>query len=132
MKYAVLVVGILLTMIITSLYADTIPEEARNALSEGVEIIKKAKGVRDYLEAEERFEKALAHAPQWADAYYNLAILAEELGKEVKAVKSYEKYLELSGDPAERNEILANMERLKKARQIKKRDWTSRYKPYWP
>ncbi len=120
MKHLVFVIGILVIILAIPIHAQTIPEEAKKLLSEGIEIIEKAKGFRNYLDAEEKFEKAVVLAPEWADVYYNLALVSEELGKEVKAIKSYQRYLELSKDPPDKAEVLANIERLKRAKDVKR------------
>ncbi len=108
------------TIFALPLYANTVSEEAKKSFSEGIEIIKRAVGYRDYLDAEEKFEKAVSLAPTWAEPYYNLALVCEELGKEVKAIKSYKKYLEFAKDTSDRAEVEFNIEKLKKSRHMKK------------
>ena len=95
--------------------------EAKQHLIKGQNIIEQAKSPRDYIAAEEEFEKAKDAAPNWADPYYNSALIAEELGREVKAIRCYEKYLQITGNPTDKNEVLQTIERLKKAREIKKK-----------
>lgn len=120
-SWRVLVAAILLlTIFVLPLYANTVSEEAKKSFSEGIEIIKRAVGYRDYLAAEEKFEKAINLAPTWAEPYYNLALVCEELGKEVKAIKSYKKYLEFAKDASDRAEVESSIEKLKKSRQMKK------------
>lgn len=120
MKGLVYTILTLIVLSVSPLYSETIPDEAKKAISEGADIIEKAKGIRDYLEAEEKFEKAVAIAPLWPEAHYNLAILSEELGKELKAIRAYERYLQLSKDAKDRDEILAHIDKLKMAKRIKK------------
>ncbi|MEW6117797.1 MAG: thioredoxin domain-containing protein [Nitrospirota bacterium] len=98
-----------------------VPEEAKQHILQGKNIIEQARGPLDYLKAQEEFEKAIGIAPEWPDAHYNLALISEELGQEIKAMKSYEKYLQLANTPADKNEVLADIERLKRARETKKK-----------
>lgn len=111
---------LLLNIFALPLYANTPSEEAKKIFSEGIEIIKKTVGYRDYLDAEKKFEEAISLAPTWAEPYYNLALICEEIGKEVKAIKSYKKYLELAKDASDRAEVESSIEKLKKSRQMKK------------
>lgn len=120
-SWRVLVAAILLlTIFALPLYANTVSEEAKKSFSEGIEIIKKAVGYRDFLDAENKIEEAISLAPTWAEPYYNLALICEEIGKEFKAIKSYKKYLEFAKDASDRTEVESSIEKLKKSRQMKK------------
>lgn len=83
--------------------AEIISDEARGYFMKGKKLVESALSPSDFIEAEREFEKATELSPDWAEAYYNLALIASEIGKPVKAVKSFEKYLEITKNPADKN-----------------------------
>ncbi|MGC8867977.1 MAG: thioredoxin domain-containing protein, partial [Elusimicrobiales bacterium] len=52
---------------------------------------------------------------------YNLALISAEIGKPVKAIRSFERYLEITKNPADKSEVLLEISRLKKIRETKRR-----------
>ncbi|MFN3406845.1 MAG: PDZ domain-containing protein [Caldimicrobium sp.] len=102
-------------------YADEISPEARVHFLKGLQAIEKAKSPKDYLVAEEEFEKVIKYSPNWAEGYYNLALVSETLGKEAKAIKNYKKYLDYISDEKEKKEIEKKIKTLTESKLIKKR-----------
>ena len=101
--------------------AQAISNEALEYLEKGKRLVESAKSQRDFIEAEMAFERAVELAPEWSEAHYSLAITSAENDKPVKAIKAYRKYLELTKNPSDRNEVLFEIERLKKIREAKRR-----------
>ncbi len=102
------------------LFADPISAEAKKKFSYAIEIIEKAKGFNDYIDAEERLDEVVTLEPTWAEAYYNLGLVCGEIGKYGKAIKSYQKYLELTKDTALKSEVEVSITRLQRIRQLKR------------
>jgi thioredoxin 1 len=98
-----------------------ISNEAKQHFIKGKKLIETAASPSDFVEAEKEFEKTIELAPNWAEAYYNLALISAEIGKPVKAIKAYERYLEITKNPADKSEVLSEISRLKKIRETKKR-----------
>jgi tetratricopeptide (TPR) repeat protein len=59
-------------------WAATVPKEAQRHFDRGLAAVEMAKTPDDYEEAIEEFRKAQALAPDWADVYYNLALIQEK------------------------------------------------------
>ena len=75
---------------------EAIPEAAQRSLGQGLAIMERAQSPKDYEEAARALEKAVGLAPQWREAYYNLAQAQEAAEKYPEAIKSLRKYLALS------------------------------------
>ena len=73
--------------------APAIPEEADLAFLKGNAFQKEAKDALGYELAISAYRDALRHAPWWADAYYNLSVAQESVGKLDEAVASMKFYL---------------------------------------
>jgi len=101
--------------------AGEISNEAKQHFIKGKKLIETAASPLDFVQAEKEFEKATELAPNWAEAYYNLALTSAEIGKPVKAIKAYQRYLEITKNPADKSEVLSEISRLKKIRETKKR-----------
>lgn len=97
-----------------------VSSEAQAHFLKAFQVIEKAKSPRDYLTAELEFEKAVELSPEWAEAYYNLALVSEVIGKEAKAIKNYKKYMELIFDEEEKQKVLKKIEGLRKLRNLEK------------
>ncbi len=76
-----------------------IPEQARRYFIVGETIVKSAKSPAEEAPAVDSFQKALAIAPWWADAYYDLATAQELAGSYDDAQASLELYI-LTGPDA--------------------------------
>jgi tetratricopeptide (TPR) repeat protein len=70
-----------------------IPEEARQKFVEGNTIAKSAKGPSGQKLAIKRYQEALAIAPWWGDAYYNLGTAQELAGQFDAAKTSFKLYI---------------------------------------
>ena len=64
-------------------------------------------------EAEFAFSNALTHAPQWADAYYNRALVHVALGDRGRAIDDLRKYLELRPQAADEALVRRQIESLR-------------------
>lgn len=102
-------------------YAQTVPDEALEHLAKGKRLVESAKSQQDLIEAEMEFERAVEAAPGWPDACYNLAVISAENDKPIKAIKAYKRYLELTKNPPDKDEVVSEIERLKKIRETKRR-----------
>lgn len=71
----------------------TIPDEATHEFVKGATFLKEAKSASDYQLAIDAFQKALFQAPWWADAYYNLGIAFESVGRYWDAMGAVKMYL---------------------------------------
>ncbi|GAB4237655.1 MAG: hypothetical protein OHK0028_14980 [Deltaproteobacteria bacterium] len=98
-----------------------IPERARASLKEALAAVREAKSADDYGKAERAFEEAVRIAPEWADAYAGMAALAEAMGKQVKAIRSYERYLELAKDAPDRDPVRSQIAKLRTIRAAKRK-----------
>ena len=68
----------------------------------------------NYPAAIKQFEKALAVNPNVAKAYLQIGLLyGDKLGDPISAIYFYQKYLEARPNAAEREEVLASMEKAK-------------------
>ncbi len=70
-----------------------IPEQARQSYIEGETIVKSAKSQAQEALAVDSFQKALAAAPWWGDAYYDLATAQELAGRYDDAQAALKFYL---------------------------------------
>jgi len=96
--------------------SEEISNEAKQYFIKGKKLIETSASPSDFVQAEKEFEKAIELAPNWAEAYYNLALISVEIGKPVKAIKAYKRYLEITKNPADKSEVLSEISRLKKIR----------------
>jgi tetratricopeptide (TPR) repeat protein len=83
-------------LLLSSVNAQTIPEEARRHMARGQAAVEIAKSPDEYDSAIKEFQQASRLAPDWPDPYYNLAILQEKTGKLKEAVASFKQYLRLA------------------------------------
>jgi len=69
----------------------------------------------DFIKAREYFEQTIDLAPDFEEAYYNLAIVLENLGQESEAVEKWEIFCEfLDEDSTEATIVTQHLEELKK------------------
>ena len=71
-----------------------------------------AKTPDDYERAISEFEKARSLAPDWADVYYNLALIQEKAGKYSNAVMNFKQYLRLAPYSNEAAEVKSHINKL--------------------
>ena len=80
--------------------APAIPEEARRSFVRGNTAFGEARSQDDYARAVQRYEEAIAIAPWWGDAYFNLA-KAQEMRQEYnRAIQSIRLFV-LTGQSAD-------------------------------
>lgn len=106
---------VFLMLIVThTTHAQTeIPEDARQAMQNGIAAVDKAASLEDLDTAIKYFEQALAAAPQWADACQNLArVLSMKPGREEDAVKRFQQYLELDPQASDKAEVLEEIKKV--------------------
>lgn len=90
--------GITLSLLclVTATQAAPVSEEATRYMTRGSVAVEMAKTPEDLNAALEEYRRASEAAPQWADAYFNLGLIQERLGKFGDAARSLQKYLELN------------------------------------
>lgn len=105
-----------------------IPTEARRPFVMAGTFQKDAKSAEDFAAAIKSYEEALTLAPWWGDAYYNLSVSLESVGRHGEAIKAIKLYL--LGKPAdaeqaedrlyalEAKEAVAAKEKAKKAKTL--------------
>ena len=108
--------------------APAIPKEARRSFVMAGTFQKTAKSPEDFNTAVKAYEEALAVAPWWGDAYFNLSVSLESAGRYSDAKKALRHYL--LGKPAdaeqaedrlyaiEAKESIAAKEKTKKAKTL--------------
>jgi hypothetical protein len=95
---------------ITSLYRSmkpkpAVPDEARRYMVRGQTAVAEARSAADFEAAAREFEMAARQAPFWPDAYYNLGVLRGKMGLYDDAIKGLEKYLDLSPDADDAEQV---------------------------
>jgi len=75
-----------------------VPEEARKYMARGQAAMALVKNPTDYNDAIAEFSKAVALAPQWADAHYNLGLAQKGAEQYENAIKSFKTYISLAPD----------------------------------
>lgn len=70
-----------------------VPDDAERHFLRGAAFIKDAKSESDYRDAGAEFEKAVASAPWFANAYYNLGVAQSKAGDYAGAARSLKFYL---------------------------------------
>ena len=93
-------------------WAATMPKEAQRHFDRGLAAVEVAKTPEDYEQALEEFRKAQALAPDWADVYYNLALILEKAGRYGEAVVNFKEYLRLAPNSNEAAEVKSLINKL--------------------
>lgn len=120
-RFIIFVLLLLVPLVSAASEVGAPPKEAKDHLREAIRLVREARSPSDYVKAEGEFEEALRLAPTWGDAHAGLASLAEAMGKHTKAIRGYERYLELTPDAADRKEILAQIEKLRGIKESRSR-----------
>lgn len=106
-------------LLLSTVSAQTIPEEARRHMARGQAAVEMAKTPEDYELAVKEFQKAQAMAPEWPDVYYNLGLIQEKSGKYRDAASSLRKYLQLAPESPNAAKIQEQIYKLEyKAEQV--------------
>ncbi|MEW6673923.1 MAG: tetratricopeptide repeat protein [Thermodesulfobacteriota bacterium] len=106
-----------------------IPEDAKQAMQNGIAAVDKAASLEDLDSAVKYFEQALGAAPQWAEACQNLArVLSMKPGREEEAIKRFQQYLEINPSAPDRTEILEEIKKIEaKLETIRDQNFLLRY-----
>ncbi len=90
---------------VTSAAELRVPQNARKAFDQGMTAWQK----RDYQQAAEKFEKAVAEYPEYDTAYNNLGVMYAHLGQNDKAIAAFRHSVELNDKNADADRNLARM-----------------------
>ena len=90
---------------VTSAAELRVPDTARKAFDQGMTAWQK----KDYQQAAEKFEKAVADYPQYDTAYNNLGVMYAHLGQNDKAMAAFKRSVELNDKNADADRNLARM-----------------------
>jgi len=90
---------------VTSAAELRVPQDARKAFDQGMAAWQK----RDYQQAAEKFEKAVAAYPEYDTAYNNLGVMYAHLNQPDKAVAAFRRSVELNDKNADADRNLARM-----------------------
>lgn len=120
-RFLILAALLLVPFISATSEAGAPSKEAKYRLREAIRIIREARVSADYAQAEREFEEALRLAPAWGDAHAGLASLAEAMGKQTKAIREYERYLELTPQASDRQQILTQIDKLRRIKESRNR-----------
>ena len=90
---------------VTSAAELRVPQSARKAFDQGLSAWQK----KDYKQAAENFEKAVAEYPQYDTAYNNLGVMYAHLGQDDKAMAAFKRAVELNDKNADADRNLARL-----------------------
>lgn len=90
---------------VTSTAELRVPQEARKAFEKGVAAWQK----KDYQQAAEEFEQAIAAYPSYDSAYNNLGVMYAHLNENDKALEAFKRSVELNDKNADADRNLARM-----------------------
>lgn len=90
---------------ITSAAELRVPQSARKSFEQGMTAWQK----KDYQQAAEKFEKAVADYPQYDTAYNNLGVMYAHLNQTEKSVAAFKRSVELNDKNADADRNLARM-----------------------
>jgi hypothetical protein len=88
----------------------SIPESARAHAASAVSAIRNAKTQEDFAVSRREYQSALAEAPWWSDAWFNLAKLDGQIGTSVDVRRDLTRYLRARPDAPDRAEIQKQIE----------------------
>lgn len=75
-----------------------VPQEARRRMARGQAAVSAAQDAEGFGRAAEEYQAATVAAPWWADAYYNLGVIADKAGQYDLAMRSLKIYLAAGPD----------------------------------
>lgn len=106
-------------LLLSTVNAQTIPEEARRHMARGQAAVEIAKSPDEYDSAINEFQQASRLAPDWPDPYFQLANLQEKTGKLKEAVASLKEYLRLAPNTPDASKLQEQIYKLEyKAEQM--------------
>jgi tetratricopeptide (TPR) repeat protein len=94
-----------------TLVTRTLPEASAALFTTGIAHYEK----RRYREAAAAFDSVIRSAPEWEPAYYNRALTNTALDRADRAVRDYERYLELAPDAPDRMAVAREILRLRRS-----------------
>ncbi|MBI4348960.1 MAG: ankyrin repeat domain-containing protein [Elusimicrobia bacterium] len=100
-----------------------VSEKARANGARGQAFIKLAKGPEDYNAAASALAQAISAAPCWADAYYNLALVAEKLGHFDTAIRALNWNLALEPDSPDAGAVRQKLAEVEVAKEQSSRSY---------
>ena len=122
MKACFIILLIMLGSFAISALGQDISDEARKYMDRGLAAAETAKTEADFEAAITEFDKAARLAPTWADVYYNLGLIQEELGRDDDALRNLRKYCELSPNAADIQEVKQRINKLEYKKEKEARD----------
>jgi tetratricopeptide (TPR) repeat protein len=90
-----------------------VPADAKTHTAAALKIVQSAKTKADLAAARLEYQSALALAPWWADVWFNLAALDEQLGADGEASFALETYLRSAPDAPDKDRIEKKLEELR-------------------
>jgi tetratricopeptide (TPR) repeat protein len=96
----------------TSVFSQTVSDEARRHFDRGTAAVEMARSPADYDVAIKEFKQAIDLAPDWADAYYNLAKVQEQAEKFADAIASFQQYLRLAPNASDAEAVKSLINKL--------------------
>lgn len=90
----------------------TISDEARRHMDRGVAAVESAATEAELEDAVNEFRQATRLAPDWPDAYFNLAKVEEKLGLNGPAIADFRSYLRLAPEATDIQEVTRIINRL--------------------
>jgi Tfp pilus assembly protein PilF len=117
--FYLVVVLALSTLLLPTVHAQNVSEEARRHMARGEAAAEMAKSPAEYDSAIKEFQEAARLAPDWPDPYYNLGLALENNGRLKEAAASYKKYLQLAPNAPDAAKIRVHIYKLEyKAEQV--------------
>jgi tetratricopeptide (TPR) repeat protein len=115
MKYRIGLVALLLAawLLPQVSVADT---AVQHHFDRAVALVETAQSAEDFAAAIKEFEQACGLVLVWADAYHNLAVMQEALGRQRDALGSYQRYLALAPNASDADKVRARVELLERTR----------------
>ena len=105
MKISVISLTIAFCLCVGLANAQNVSDEALRHFNRGTTAVERAKSPAGYEYAIKEFKKATRLAPSWPDAYYNLGIIQEKIGRYANAIRNLRKYIKLSPNAKEAGKI---------------------------
>ncbi|MDD5109425.1 MAG: tetratricopeptide repeat protein [Candidatus Omnitrophica bacterium] len=95
----------------------SVSAEAKRHFDRGLAALEMASSTEDYAPAIKEFEQAVSLAPDWPDAYYQLAMVQEKTKKYSAAVKNLKQYLKLAPNASDTEAVKSLINKLEYKRE---------------
>lgn len=96
----------------TTVSGQTVSDEAKRHFDRGMAAVETAAAPEDYETAIREFQQAAQLAPDWSDVYFNLGLIQEKAGKVADAVASLRRYLQVTPDATDAEEVKSKINKL--------------------